>query len=69
MPSANKQFVFSLDPADSIYNHNEIVYLGWKNLSLTPYLVTEVRYSDQGFLKGVGNVINNQIYVDTYLMN
>ena len=29
--------------------------------------MTETHYSDQGFLKGVGNVTNNQTYVDTYL--
>jgi hypothetical protein len=29
--------------------------------------MTEERASDQGFLKGVGNVTNNQTYIDTYL--
>ena len=29
--------------------------------------MTETYYSDQGFLKGVGNVTNNQTYRDTYL--
>ena len=38
-----------------------------KNISLTPYRITEVHYSDQGFLKGVGNVTNNQTYIGTYL--
>ena len=29
--------------------------------------MTEVDYSDHGFLKGVGNVTDNQTYIDTYL--
>ena len=29
--------------------------------------MTETYYSDQGFLKGVGNITNNQTYIDTYL--
>jgi hypothetical protein len=29
--------------------------------------VTEERSSDQGFLKGVGNVTNNQTYISTHL--
>jgi hypothetical protein len=32
-----------------------------------PNDITEVHYSDQGFLKGVGNVTNNQTYIGTYL--
>ncbi len=29
--------------------------------------MTETHYSDQGVLKGIGNVTNNQTYIDTYL--
>jgi hypothetical protein len=29
--------------------------------------MTEGRAVDQGFLKGIGNVTNNQTYIDTYL--
>jgi hypothetical protein len=29
--------------------------------------MTEGHYSDQGFLKGVGNVTNNQTFINTYL--
>jgi hypothetical protein len=29
--------------------------------------MTEGHYSDQGFLKGVGNVTNKQTYIGTYL--
>jgi hypothetical protein len=43
------------------------MFLGSKNISLTPYLMTETHYSDQGFLKGVGNVTNNQTFISTYL--
>jgi hypothetical protein len=38
-----------------------------KNISLTPYRITEAHYSDHGFLKGVGNVTNDQTYIGTYL--
>ena len=55
-----------LDAADSIYNANTTTSLGSKNLSLTPHRMTETHFSDQGFLKGVGNVTNNQTYIDTY---
>ena len=57
-----------LDVADSIFNENTTTFLGSKNISSsTPYRMTETYYSDQGFLKGVGNVTNNQTYIDTYL--
>ena len=29
--------------------------------------MTEERFTEQGFLKGVGNVTNNQTFVNTYL--
>ena len=66
-PSVNKQITAPLDVADSIYSANETMFLGSKNISLTPYRITEVRASDQGFLKGVGNVTNNQSFLSTYL--
>jgi peptidoglycan hydrolase-like protein with peptidoglycan-binding domain len=66
-PSVNKQITAPLDVADSIYSANKTMFLGSKNISLTPYRITEVRASDQGFLKGVGNVTNNQTYIGTYL--
>ena len=66
-PSVNEKVTLHLDAADSIYSANKTMDLGSKNISLTPYLVTEDRASDQGFLKGVGNVTNNQTYVSTHL--
>ena len=65
--SINEQIAAPLDVADSIYSSNTTTFLGSKNISLTPYLMTEVDYSDHGFLKGVGNVTDNQTYIDTYL--
>ena len=65
--SINEQFTIPLDVADAIFNENTTTFLGLKNISLTPYPMTETYYSDQGFLKGVGNVTNNQTYIDTYL--
>jgi len=66
-PSVNEQITLPLDVADSIYSANTSKFLGSKNISLTPYRMTEGHYSDQGFLKGVGNVTNNQTYIGTYL--
>jgi hypothetical protein len=66
-PSVNEQVTIPLDVADSIYSANITKSLGSKNISLTPYRMTEERAVDQGFLKGVGNVTNNQTYIDTYL--
>jgi hypothetical protein len=57
----------SLDVNDAAYNANTSKFLGSKNITLTPNLITEEHYSDQGFLKGVGNVTNNQTYIGTYL--
>ena len=66
-PSVNKQITLPLNVADSIYSSNTSNFLGSKNISLTPHRIEEGHYSDQGFLKGVGNVTNNQTYIDTYL--
>jgi hypothetical protein len=65
--SVNGQVTEFLDVADSIYNANTSKFVGSKNISLTPYRLTEEHYSEQGFLKGVGNVTNNQTYIGTHL--
>ena len=66
-PSVNKQVTLPLNVADSIYSANTTKFLGSKNISLTPYRMTEEHSSDQGFLKGVGNVTNKQTYISTHL--
>src|SRR5918999_5267539 len=66
-PSVNKQITLPLDVTDAIYNANTTKHLGSKNISLTPYRMTEDHASDQGLLKGVGNVTNNQTYIGTHL--
>jgi hypothetical protein len=66
-PSVSGQVTLPLNAVDSIYSANTTKFLGSKNISLTPYRITEVHYSDQGFLRGVGNVTNNQTYIGTYL--
>ncbi|MGB8172418.1 MAG: hypothetical protein WCF01_07310, partial [Nitrososphaeraceae archaeon] len=63
----NGQITVPLDAAHSIFNENITTFLGSKNISLTPYRMTESHFSDQGYLKGVGNVTNNQTYIDAYL--
>jgi hypothetical protein len=66
-PSVNEHDTLPLNVADSIYSANTTKFLGSKNISLTPYRMTEEHSSDQGFLKGVGNVTNNQTYISTHL--
>ena len=66
-PSVNEQVTLPLDVADSIYSANTSRFLSSKNISLTPYRIEEGHYSDQGFLKGVGNVTDNQTYISTHL--
>jgi hypothetical protein len=65
--NCNGQITAPLDVADSIYSSNTTEFLGSKNVSLTPYRITEDRSSDQGFLKGVGNITNDQTFISTYL--
>jgi hypothetical protein len=65
--SINGQITLPLDAADSIFNANVTTFLGSKNLSFTPYRMAERHFSDQGFLKDVGNVTNKQTYTSTYL--
>jgi hypothetical protein len=66
-PNSNGQVTAPLDTADSFYSANITKSLGSKNISSSPYRITEERAVDQGFLKGVGNVTNNQTYIGTYL--
>ncbi len=66
-PSVNEQVTLPLDGANSIYSANKTKFLGSKNISLTPYRMTEEHSSDQGFLKGVGNITNNQTFISTHL--
>jgi hypothetical protein len=68
-PSVNEQIIPPLDVADSIYSANTTTFIGSKNISLTPYRMTEAHYFEKGFLNNVGNVTNSQTYLNTYLMN
>ncbi len=61
------QNIMPLDVADAIYNANASEFLGSKNVSLTPYRMTEEHYFEQGLLDNVGNVTNNQTFLNTYL--
>lgn len=66
-PSVTERLTLPLNVADAIYRANKTMDLGSKNISLTPYPVTEERAFDQGFLKGVGLITNNQTYKSTHL--
>lgn len=66
-PSVPEHVTLPLNVADAIYSANKTMDLGSKNISLTPYPVTEERAFDQGFLKGVGLITNNQTYRSTHL--
>ena len=59
--------VLSLNVTDAVYNSNTSGFLGSKNISSTPYRITEQYYLDQGLLNNAVNVTNSQTYLDTYL--
>ena len=61
------QNILSLNVNDAVYNANTSEFLGSKNISSTPYRITEKHYLDQGLLNNVVNVTNSQTYLDTYL--
>jgi hypothetical protein len=61
------QNTLSLNVTDAVYNSNTSVFLGSKNISSTPYRITEKHYLDQGLLNNIVNVTNSQTYLDTYL--
>jgi len=63
----DQNIVVSLNVNDAIFNANTTEFLGIKNMSLTPYLVTEGHLIDHGILKNVGNVTNNKTFTNTYL--
>ena len=62
-----KDEVLSLNVSDAVYNSSTSGFLSSKNISSTPYRITEQHYLDQGFLNNVVNVTNSQTYLDTYL--
>ena len=66
-PNARENVNLPLNVADSIFNANTSITLGTKNISSTPFRVTESHFSDKGFLKDVGNVTWNQTFISTYL--
>ena len=61
--------VLSLNVSDAIYNSNTSGFLSSKNISSTPYPITELHYLDLGLLNNAVNVTNSQTYLDTYLSN
>jgi len=61
------QNALSLNVSDAVYNANTSEFLGSKNISSTPYRITEKHYLDQGLLNNAVNVTNSQTYLDTYL--
>ena len=63
------QNMLSLNVTDAVYNSNTSGFLDSKNISSTPYLITEKHYLDQGLLNNAVNVTNSQTYLDTYLSN
>ena len=61
--------MLSLNVNDAVYNANTSEFLNSKNISSTPYRITEKHYLDQGLLNNAVNVTNSQTYLDTYLSN
>jgi hypothetical protein len=68
VPGVNiKDEVLSLNVSDAVYNSNSSGFLSSKNISSTPYRITEKDYLDQGLLNNGVNVTNSQTYLSTYL--
>jgi hypothetical protein len=63
------QNMLSLNVTDAVYNSNTSGFLSSRNISSTPYPITELHYLDQGLLNNAVNVTNSQTYLDTYLSN
>jgi len=61
------QNILSLNVNDAVYNANTTEFLGSKNITSTPYQITEQHYLDQGLLNNAVNVTNSQTYLDIYL--
>jgi hypothetical protein len=55
------------DATGAVYTALTSEFLSSKNLSQTPFRITEEHYVEDGFLQNVGNVTNNQTYENTYL--
>jgi len=67
-PGSNiRDEVLSLDVSDAVYNANTSEFLGSKNISSTPYRITETHHLDRGLLNNVVNVTNRQTFLNTYL--
>ena len=66
-PSASGDVNLPLNVGDSVFNANSSTTLETKNMSLTPFRITESHFSDKGFLKGVGNVTWKQTFISNYL--
>jgi hypothetical protein len=62
-----KDKVLSLNVSDAVYNSNTSEFLSAKNISSTPYRITEAHYFEKGFLNDVGNVTNSETFLNTYL--
>jgi hypothetical protein len=65
--SIKDQNIKSLKVTDAAYNANTSTFLGSKNITLSPNRIEEVRFTENGFLNGVGNVTNNKTFTNTYL--
>ena len=66
-PSVSGEANLPLNVGDSVFNASTSTILERKNISLTPFRITESHFSDKGFLKGVGNVTWNQTFIGNYL--
>jgi len=60
--------ILSLNVSNDVYNANTSEFLGSKNISSTPYRITETHHFDKGILNNVVNVTSNQTFLNTYLM-
>jgi hypothetical protein len=62
-----KDKLLSLNVSDAVYNSNTGEFLSSKNISSTPYRITESHYFEKGVLNDVDNVTNSETFMNTYL--
>ena len=62
-----KMVTNSLNLSAPVYQAYSGAFLGTKNLSSSPLLITEDRVVEKAILKNIGNVTNNMTFINTHL--
>jgi hypothetical protein len=63
----NKMITNSLNFSDPVYQAYSGTFIGTKNLSLGPPVISEDHAIEKAVMKNVGNVTNNMTFINTHL--